>query len=337
MKKLLVLFSVFAALVAATSAQGSGSGSIVVGEIFAAGGNSGAPFTNDYVELFNRGSSSVSLSGWTLQYASATGTAWASTALSGSIPAGGHYLVQLASGGANGSALPAADATGTSNLAMSGGKVQVVSSGTNVEDLVGWGSATLYEGAAAAPAVTATTALIRAGSSCTDADNNSSDFTAGTPNPLNSSAAAVVCPGSSGGGGGGGTGGGGTVGVDLQPVISVAVDHSTLDFGSVMPGTTPDPLAEHVTVTSSDSAGYSLTVHRTAFTPHDLPLGIGVGSAALAAVPITPDPDLLLGTTSSVSAAGGDVWTTNVGFVSPLPALPSGHYTATITYTVIAG
>ncbi|HEY2355643.1 MAG TPA: lamin tail domain-containing protein [Gaiellaceae bacterium] len=335
MKKLLALLTVVAALVAATSAQGSGSGSIVVGEIFAAGGNSGASYTNDYVELFNRGSSSVGLSGWTLQYASATSSAWSSTALSGSIPAGGHYLVQLASGGANGSPLPAPDAVGTSNLAMSGGKVQVVSSGTNVEDLVGWGSATLYEGSAAAPALTSTTALMRGGSSCTDADNNSSDFTAGTPSPLNSVAAAAVCPGS--GGGGGGTSGGGTVGVDLAPVISLAVDQDTLDFGSVMPGTTPDPLTEHVTVTSSDASGYSLTVDRSAFTPHDLPLGIGVGSAALAAVPIAPDPDLLLGSSSSASAAGGDVWTTKVGFVSPLPALPSGHYTATLTYTVIAG
>ena len=336
MKKLLALLTVLGALTAVASASGSGAGSIVVSQIFAAGGNSGAPYTNDYVELFNRGGSAVSISGWTLQYASATGTVWASTALTGSIPAGGHYLVQLASGGSNGSALPTADATGTSNLAMSGGKVQIVNSGSSVEDLVGWGSATLYEGAAAAPALTSTTALMRGGSSCTDADDNSSDFTTGAPNPRNSSAAIAACP-SGGGGGGGGTGGGGTVGVDLQPVISVAVDHDTLDFGSVMPGTTPDPLTEHVTVTSSDSSGYSLTVDRSAFTPHDLPLGIGVGSAALSAVPIAPDPDLLLGTTSGVSAAAGDVWTTNVGFVSPLPALPSGHYTATITYTVIAG
>src|SRR5947208_13786215 len=165
MKKLLVLLSVVAALVAATAAQGSGSGSIVVGEIFAAGGNSGAPFTNDYVELFNRGSSSVGLSGWTLQYASSTSTAWTSTALSGSIPAGGHYLVQLASGGTNGSALPAADATGTSNLAATGGKIALVddatalscggsagscSAASGVEDLVGYGGATDYEGTGAA-------------------------------------------------------------------------------------------------------------------------------------------------------------------------------------------
>jgi uncharacterized protein len=335
MKKLLVLLTVIGVLaVAASAASGSGAGSIVVSQVFAAGGNSGAPYTNDYVELFNRGASAVSITDWTLQYASATGTVWASTALSGSIPAGGHYLVQLASGGTNGSALPTADAIGTSNLAMSGGKIQIVNGGSTVEDLVGWGSATLFEGTAAAPALTATTALVRAGSSCTDADDNSSDFSTAAPNPHNSASGVAACSG--GGGGGGGTGGGGTVGVDLQPAISVSVDHSTLDFGSVMPGTTPAPLAENVTVTSTDVSGYSLTVDRSAFTPHDLPLGIGVGGAALAAVPIAPDPDLLLGTTSGASALAGDVWATNVGFVSPLPALPSGHYTATITYTVIA-
>jgi len=337
MKKLLALLIVLGALTAVASASGSGAGSIVVSQLFAAGGNTGASYANDYVELFNRGTSAVSITGWTLQYASATSTTWQSTALTGSIPAGGHYLVGLASGGTNGSALPATDATGTSNLAVSGGKVQVVNAGSGVEDLVGWGSATLFEGSAAAPAPSSTTALVRAGSGCTDADDNSGDFATGTPDPLSSADANAACSSSGGGGGGGGTQGGGTVGVDLQPVISVAVDHDTLDFGSVMPGTTPAPLAEHVTVTSTDSSGYSLTVDRSAFTPHDLPLGIGVGSGALAAVPIAPDPDLLLGSTTGVSATGGDVWTTNVGFVSPLPALPSGHYTATITYTVIAG
>src|SRR5206468_7063716 len=119
------------------------------------------------------------------------------------------------------------------------------------------------------------------------------------PNPPNSSASPAACQSSGGGGGGGGTAGGGTVGVDLQPMISVAVDHNTLDFGSVMPGTTPAPLPEDVTVTSTDSSGYTLTVDRSAFTPHDLPLGVGVGSNALAAVPIAPDPGLLLGTTNS--------------------------------------
>ena len=50
---------------------------------------------------------------------------------------------------------------------------------------------------------------------------------------------------------------------------------------------------------------------------------------------IGPAPDLLIGTTSAPSAAGGDVWASNVGFVSPLPVVPPGHYTATVTFTAI--
>ena len=57
----------------------------------------------------------------------------------------------------------------------------------------------------------------------------------------------------------------------------------------------PSPLPEHLTVTSNDPSGYSVTVHRTAFSPHDLPLGIGVGAASLVAVPIAPCPLLLAG------------------------------------------
>ena len=169
---LLVLLSVLALPLAAASARGSGSGSLVVAEVYAAGGNSGAAYANDYVELFNRGASPVAVDGWTLQYASASSTSWQSTALSGTIPAGGRYLVQLASGGANGAALPAADATGTSNLAATGGKVALVDDATalscgasagscsavsGVEDLVGYGGAADYEGTGAAPAGSATT------------------------------------------------------------------------------------------------------------------------------------------------------------------------------------
>ncbi len=345
MKKLLALLSVLAVSLSAAAAGASGAGSIVVAEVFAAGGNSGAAYANDYVELVNRGSGSVDVGGWTLQYASAAGTTWQTTALTGAIPAGGHYLVELASGGSNGAALPTPDATGTPNLAMTGGKVAVVSGGTalacgasaescsavaSVEDLVGWGNASDYEGGAA-PALSSTTALARAGGGCTDGDDNSADFATATPNPENSSASSAAC--SSTGSGGGSQSG--SVDLDLQPVLSVALEHDTLSFGAALPGTTPAPLGEHVTVTSNDSSGYTLTVQRTAFTPHDLPLGIGVGSGALAAVPVAPDSALLLATATGPSGAGGDDWATNVGFVSPLPNLPSGHYTAAITFTVI--
>jgi hypothetical protein len=346
MKKLLALLMLLAVSSGASVARASGAGSIVVAEVFAAGGNSGASYANDYVELVNRGSAAVSVGSWTLQYASASGTTWGTTALSGSIPAGGRYLVQLASGGTNGAALPTPDATGASNLAVTGGKVAVVSSGTalscgasagscsavsGVEDLVGWGSASDYEGSGPAPALGATTALARAAGGCTDADDNAADFAAATPDPQNSSGSPVSCSGSSSAGGSGS----GAVDLDLQPVISIGLDRDTLSFGAALPGTTPAPLAEHVTVSSNDSSGYTLTVQRTAFSPHDLPLGIGVGDAALAPVPVAPATGLLLATANGPSGAGGDVWATSVGFVSPLPDLPSGHYTATVTFTVI--
>ena len=344
---LLVLLSALALLLAAGSARGSGSGSIVVGEVFAAGGNSGAAYANDYVELFNRGAGAVAIDGWSLQYASASSTSWQATALSGSIPAGGHYLVALASGGANGAVLPAADATGTSNLAVTGGKVAVVDDATalscgsspgscsavaGVEDLAGYGSATDYEGSGAAPALSATTALARADGSCTDTDDNAADFVTTAPNPLNSSAPAGACavsPPPSG------TSGSAGVDVDVQPMLSIALDHPTLSFPAAVPGTTPSPLPENVTVTSNDSSGYTLAVHRTAFSPHDLPLGIGVGAGGLVSVPIAPAPDLQLATTSGPSSGSGDVISTSVGFVSPLPVVPAGHYTATLTFMVI--
>ncbi len=345
---LLVLGSLLACALAAASARGSGSGDLVIAEVFAGGGNSGAAYTNDYVELRNRGSSPVGVDGWTLQYASATGTTWQTTALSGTIPAGGRYLVQLASGGANGAPLPAPDAVGTSNLAVTGGKLALVGSATplacgaaagscsaapGVEDLVGYGSASDYEGTGPAPAASATSALTRADGGCTDSDDNAADFAAATPDPQNTSAAAAPCapappPPSQGSASAG-------VDVDVQPLLSISLDRATLSFPAAVPGTTPAPLPEQVTVTSNDPAGYTLSVHRTAFVPADLPLGIGVGGGALAPVPVAPAPDLLLVSASGPTAAGGDATATSVGFVSPLPAVPAGHYTATLTFTLV--
>src|SRR6185503_15489889 len=125
---LLGLLAVAGAFVA-PAARGA-SPDVLVSQVFAGGGNAGAPYSNDFVELFNRGSSAVDVSGWSVQYASATGTSWQVTALTGSIAPGRHYLVQLASGGTVGAGLPTPDATGTSNLAVSGGKVAVVRSAT---------------------------------------------------------------------------------------------------------------------------------------------------------------------------------------------------------------
>src|SRR5262249_42356715 len=221
--RLVFVLLVVAALLGAPAARSASSG-MVVSQVYGGGGNSGATYTNDFVELFNRGSTAVDLASWSIQYASASGASWQATALSGAVPAGGYYLVQLASAAAIGAALPAPDATGTTKLAHSGGKVALVRSAAaltcgaaagscsadpNVADLIGYGSATDYEGAGAAGALTNTTAALRAGEGCTDTDANQSDFASGPPAPRNSATADATC---SGGpppprGGGGGAGG----------------------------------------------------------------------------------------------------------------------------------
>ncbi len=355
----LVTILVTAGALAAPAAR-SASPDVVVSQVFAGGGNAGAPFANDYVELFNRGSTSVDVGGWTVQYASATGTSWQATSLTGSIAPGRRYLVQLASAAAIGAALPTPDATGTTNLAVSGGKVAVVRGSTalacggsagscsavsSVADLVGYGGATDYEGAAPAPAIGNTTAAVRGGEGCTDTDANEADVAAEAPTPRNSSAAATACgvvPPPTGG-----VSQGATVELDLQSSLSIALERAAVSFGTAASGTTPAPVSERVTVVSNTAAGYAVTVRRTAFQPSDLPLGIagtapsggqiggGLAGGAMAAVPIAPASDLLVGTTSAPSSPGGDVWDTRLGFVSPLPVLPAGRYTATVTFTAI--
>jgi hypothetical protein len=358
--RLLVALAFAALLVAAPAAPASPSG-LVVSQLYAGGGNSGASFVNDYVELFNTGSASLTVDGWTVQYASAAGSTWQLTALSGSVAPGGRYLVQLASGGTVGAALPVPDATGTSNMAVSGGKVAVVTDSTaltcgasagscspvgSIADLVGYGSAAEYEGSSAAPALSSSTAAVRADDGCTDTDSNADDFTAGTPTPRNSSAPAASC-GSGPPPSGGGVSSSATVDVDVQPVLSLALEQPALSFGNAFSGDTPAAVSERVTVVSNNEAGYALTIHRTAFAPSDLPLGVastaptggtlgpGLAGGARAPIPIAPAADLLVGTTSGRTAAGGDAWPTTVGFTGPLPVVAPGRYSATITYTLI--
>ncbi|MDQ5845827.1 MAG: lamin tail domain-containing protein, partial [Acidobacteriota bacterium] len=109
------------------------STSVVISQIYGGGGNTGAQYQNDFVELFNRGNSTVSLSGWSVGYASAAGTGnFATAPISGSIAPGQYYLVKLGPTGVVGAPLPTADTTGSTSINMSGtaGKVVVASTTT---------------------------------------------------------------------------------------------------------------------------------------------------------------------------------------------------------------
>ena len=92
-----LMLAVLAGLLVFPTAAGAGASGVVVSQIYGGGGNTGATFRNDYVELFNAGSGTVDVSGWTVQYATAAGTTWQTTALSGTIAPGRYYLVRLAS------------------------------------------------------------------------------------------------------------------------------------------------------------------------------------------------------------------------------------------------
>lgn len=178
------------ATVAGPPAQAA-STSVVISEAYGGGGNSGAPYTNDFVELYNLSGSAVSLNGWTLKYYSgSTGNLGGTcTIVSGSIAAGGRFLVQLA-GGTNGTALPTADASCTSpNLSGTTGSVEL-SNASGVVDLVGYGTSTAsnpgfrFETAPASPTTNATSTARK--DPKVDTDNNAADFATGAPTPQNS-------------------------------------------------------------------------------------------------------------------------------------------------------
>lgn len=186
---------VAAGLALAPAQAAAVSPDVVISEVYGGGGNTGAPYANDFVELYNRGASSVSVAGWSVQYAAAAGTSWTPTALSGSVAPGARYLIKLGSGGSVGAALPTPNVTGTTNMSATAGKVALVTSTTalgcgsdcdtapGVRDFVGYGTtANDFEGTRA-PAGSNTKSVARSNTG-TDTDVNGTDFTAGTPTPL---------------------------------------------------------------------------------------------------------------------------------------------------------
>ncbi|HHT21773.1 MAG TPA: DUF1533 domain-containing protein [Bacteroidales bacterium] len=173
--------------------------SVVISQVYGGGGNSGALYKSDFIELYNPTSADVVLTGWSVQYNSATGTGdYQVTELTGTIKAGHYYLIKQADGSGGTKDLPTPDVTGTITMGASNMRVALVQETTalsgnndatldaNVVDFVGTGSAKHYEGSDAAPAASNTNAVIRKDFGATDTDNNNNDFVAGAPTPRNS-------------------------------------------------------------------------------------------------------------------------------------------------------
>lgn len=201
---------VFAGAVVAgdSAASATPATSVMISEVYGGGGNSGATYTNDFIELANRGDAAVDLDGWSVQYhpGGASGS-WQVTPLSGSIAPGAFYLVGEAKGSGGTQALPATQASGTIALSATSGTVALVHGGTALTcsdsaacgnasvDLVGFGTAAINE---TAPATGASNTASVQRNAKADSDDNATDFGAGEPTPGAANA-------SGGGGSGGGT------------------------------------------------------------------------------------------------------------------------------------
>ncbi len=189
-----------AATLALTGATLNAQAQVVISQIYGGGGSASAapfaPYANDFVELYNNGTSPVDLSTYSIQYASAAGTATSFTGvLTGSIPANSYYFIKGGnSGGNQGSPIPVGfeDVSfSTLNISNSNAKVFLsnkttatvfpagnVNGTVNITDFVGYGTATSYENTAA-PGLTKTSSLVRnfSGSTYTDTNSNLADFT----------------------------------------------------------------------------------------------------------------------------------------------------------------
>ena len=185
---------------------GASHAQVVISQVYGAGGNSGATLRSDYIELHNNGTTAVNLSAWSVQYTSSAGTTWTRTNLTGSIAAGGYFLVKQADGTGGTVTLPTPDTTGTIAMSGTAGKIALVNTQTTltgscplggaVVDFVGYGTAAnCSETAPTAAPPNNASAAIRAGNGCTDTGNNSTDFAFGPTNPRNTASPGSVCGG----------------------------------------------------------------------------------------------------------------------------------------------
>lgn len=185
-------------LVAAPTLAAPSGDSVVINEVYGGGGNSGATYTHDFIELYNPSEQPVSLDGWALHYASAAGGWGTSTALTGTIRARDHFLVQQSAGSGGTTPLPAPDAVGTIALSGSAGRVLLTSTTAKPStppagdflaasipgyvDGLGWGAAAAGFEAAPAAGTQNVTSVARSVTGV-DSDDNAADFAVAAPSP----------------------------------------------------------------------------------------------------------------------------------------------------------
>lgn len=277
-----------AALVLAGASAGA-SAQVVISQIYGGGGNAGATYTHDFIEIFNAGSTPQDLTGWSVQYASATGSSWNVTALgtdplNAILQPGKYYLIQQAQGAGGTTPLPTPDATGNAAMAGTAGKVVLARvttamsgtcpSGTNVVELVGFGTTANCPNPTPAPSNT--TAAIRKNAGCTNTFNPANDFETGAPTPRNTAAAANLCGG------------------PALPTVSMA--NVSLPEGDT--GTTPFVFTVSLSATSASDITFAYaTADGTAIAGTDYTATSGNGTITAGSTTTTITVDVIANTT----------------------------------------
>ncbi|WP_213803920.1 lamin tail domain-containing protein [Granulicella sp. dw_53] len=258
---LLALFSALGLLSGTASAATETS--VVISQVYGGGGNSGATYKNDFIELFNPTAAPVSLAGYSVQYASGTGTSYQVTALpSFTLQPGQYFLIQEAVGANGTTNLPTPDASASIAMSATAGKVALVSSTTalsgtsgcptsaaTVLDYIGYGGTATAANCSLgspAPALTNSTAAIRT-NVCTPTNNNASDFATGAPVPHNSASTLAPC--------GGNPGNGTLAATALATPSSTLTGAATLLTASVTPATSPASTGIQVSADLSAAGG----------------------------------------------------------------------------------
>lgn len=186
MKRIFTLLCSYAAL---SCAQGQ----IVISQVYGGGGNAGATFTNDFIELHNIGTTTINIANYAVHYASSSGSSWQVTVLTTNtfnLVPGQFFLIQEAAGNGGTTTLPTPDAAGNIPMSATAGKVILTNnsatigsstcpSGSNIVDFVTYNGNCSNPG----PSLSVTTSALRVDNT----GNNTNDFITAAPNPRNSS------------------------------------------------------------------------------------------------------------------------------------------------------
>lgn len=330
-------------------------GGVVISQVYGGGGNAGSIYKNDYIELYNAGATDVSLSGWSVQYASSAGTTWQTTVLSGTIAAGRYYLVQEAIGTGGTTNLPTPEAIGTLAMSATAGKIALVNNSAALSgacpdiatyvDFVGFGTAaTCAEGMHPTPTLSNTTAALRVNGGATDSNDNAADFVVGAPNPRNGTVGGPVAgPVSSV-----------TVSpltTSVSPGLTTAFNATAKDANGVIASTTftwssSDLSVATVNASTGVATGVAIGTATITATSANNVAGTATLSVAVAAtivsVSVTPNSaNVAIGGTTTLTAAAKDannaVVNTSFAWSSSNTALATVDQTGKVTGVAIGG